>query len=479
MPTKARSKSKTIQKRSNKNLKRYRLTLLLIVSFLLIVITALSWLLYSRGPRVRSVDFAKPPSEISFTSGDVLTVNFDRPLQNADYSGQISFEPKVNFAAKTQNQSVAITLRDNLQHNTAYIINIGPDIFDSSGKKMQESHEYVFSTAQPSYVYLERNYGIDSENYFQDKDDYIKLGQIGEPTETIFSHPKIIKFSASDKYIVAAVREDQTDALYIVDRKTNKTTRTELPIAGQISKLELGIRGTVALLTVMPDFNSVEPEYFKEHSNSLFSLNINSGEIQNILDSNGEQFKAYSIHTETYSQFALIQDGNLSYHIVSPFNDFEPVLIGLHTDTFGFNELSSEIIFRDNSKFSVYNVGSGSLEDLILDNDANIRDLTSINDQLFALSSVYSVDGYNDYIETINAAGKTRLWTSDSDDETIQNFTPSYDASLLSIQLGSINCDYDDLSPNSQCSDANTIIYDTKSKSIIEHINGFDLIWLP
>lgn len=454
---------------------------------LLTLIIGLSFLLYNHGPRVRLVQFSQDISETSLTTGSTVSIVFDRPLEQKDYSEFITLSPAVEFEANTGVQNITLTLHDNLRHDRDYSIRVQPEIYDRSGKKMKTKYEHSFTSSTPSYVYLERNYGPDTDTSFYDvdSDDHIKLARLGSDAEIVFSHPNIRSFVANKNYILVVVKKESRDDLFSINLATNEIRHENLILGGHIGNLTLGQRGQVALFTVQPDFSSVSSEYYDKFANRVESLDLASGDMLSLTNQSGEYIKAYEIHLDNDGQVALIQDQVQTYYAVSPFNDYDPVLIGAHTSSFGFNSTASEILFRDREDFVRYNVQTSEVTRIELDKDgydSYIQQLSARNRKIFASQtsralgkSLSQIGVYTDW-----GAEATIAWSTSTDDNrSMREFSESYDDSLLAIQLNPESCQYDDIGDNSQCKTTSTVIYDIEANEVVEDFPGFNLVWLP
>lgn len=122
-----------------------------------VAVIGLSVALYNQGPRVRFVRGVDTVQSQALTANSSLSIVFDRPIEQRDYSSIVSISPAADFTLQTNTQSMILTLESNLKSGTNYTISLSPEIYDSAGKKMKNTYKYSFDTAQSTYVYLERN----------------------------------------------------------------------------------------------------------------------------------------------------------------------------------------------------------------------------------------------------------------------------------------------------------------------------------
>lgn len=461
----------------------YRTLIVAMVILLVAGIIGLSLVLYGHGPRVRMIRFDADPSKTSLTKHSSLKISFDRPLKPMDYKEQILFFPPVDFTSQVSAQSITVTFNENLAANTEYTVSIGPYIYDQTGKPMRDNRLFSFSTEKPYYAYLERNYGFSGTQTGDDADDYVKIARLGDPPTTVFAHPHITSFVANNRFIVVAVHEDANDELYIITRDDNREIRMQTQLAGRIGNLTLSPRGNIALYTITPDFDSLSPDEYAQYANQVESVNLQTHESTVLRTAEGKPLKAYYIDSDADGQAVVVQNEAQLYFAVSPFNDFDPILIGSHSQSYGFDDSNNELIFRDDIDFIRHDSTSGNTQTAQLLTDDYIYLLTPNEGHLFAASRAYDTAGAKTGIreyENWNDINSKLVWQDSTDDkQTLRDFSLSYDNSLLALELGSDNCQYDDESPNNQCKDAHIILHDIYKNEAIEYIAGFDLIWLP
>lgn len=457
-----------------------------VVSLLILLIGGLSFLLYNHGPRVRIIEFDSDPSKKSLTQDSTMTIRFDRPLKNGDYTKQIRFNPTISFSAQTSTQSITVTFLENFKHDTTYVVEVGPGIFDKTNRSMKRTYQKTIQTSQPSYVYLERNYGLDNSEaafFAQDADDHIKVARLGDKPEVVFSNPEITMFAANRDFIVVATKGEEEDSLYTVDVKNHTVRKERLQFRGRLNYLTLSPRGKVALFTVTPDYDSVTPEYYESFSARVESLHLDSGEIRSLTGPKGDAIRAYSIQIDTDGRVAIVQDQTRAFYAVSPFNDYDPVLLGSHSSSFGFSEKNSRILFRDNSAFSLYDVLSGNSLPFLPDTAGYVQSVASGNKKIYIASTSYSLGESQSYIYSLQGWSdkepEIEWFSSDYPKETLSDIAPSYDGALLSVQLNPDQCQFDQVSPNAQCQRAHTIIYVPESRKVIADFSGFDVVWFP
>src|SRR5919199_4874214 len=130
-----------------------------VVAALSVGILVLALLVTTSGPRVRQVVVQNLSGGQAAITNQGLTVVFDRPIQDTDFDSAVEIQPAVEHTVSYRNQQLSISFDQNLLSNTDYTLTIKPELKDDLGRQMQSGYSYEFTTAQPSFTYLERNYG--------------------------------------------------------------------------------------------------------------------------------------------------------------------------------------------------------------------------------------------------------------------------------------------------------------------------------
>ena len=451
-----------------------------------VAIFVLSAVLFTQGPRVRFVQGVEDVQERSLTSNSLIRIVFDRPVEQRDYTEFLSIEPAIDFTAQTSPQNISITLDGNLQSDVEYKISLLPEVRDMSGRKMQSGFEHIFRSNQANFLYLERNYGVDVDSDVAgdivDAADNIILSSLDGEPEVLFSHPEIRLFSSNSDFLVVAVRENGGDGLYTVDLRSGEIREELLSREGRINGLSLSPRGRTAVFTTSPEFSEVSVEEYQEFSDRLASIDLESGEIVEVLNEDGLPLQALNVSTDINGQIALIQDDEQTYFAVSPFNDFEPIQVGTYTGTFGFSQADSEIIFQQNGGIVRYNISDAEALPVDLDSAGFVFDISSKDEEVSFSSSIFSAGTSFSSVQRFSEWGDEPelVWRSGLDEELIlRAFNSSYDNRHLALQLNPENCRFDDLGVGSQCRDALQRIIEPESGAVLDEFRGTGLEWLP
>ena len=459
------------------------------ISLLLtMVVVVLSVVLYTNGPRVRLVSFEKDVKVTTQHKNSAITITFDRPIVEQDYSEQIFFVPNVSFTAETSRQSIVVTLDQNLEHSTEYTLNVKADIADETGRTMKRDHVESFQVGAPRYAYIERNYDVDLNDdtvLLQDADDYLKLRGLNEEKEQIlFAATEIGLFDINQNHAVVSARDDTFDRIFIIELDTLGVRELPLEVEGAIASIAVSPVGEVALFTVTPDFNSVDPEYYDQVANQITAVDLVTGKQTPLVNSADEPVRSFApIQFDPNGQTALAKDDLNTFYAVSPFNDYDPILIGPNSISYGFSDDADEIVFRDGEDFLRYDVQAGEEEVFVFDSKDYVRDIDTAGSDVYYSSTTYINGQPRSYVERISGwqdDGVESVWSSqDGSDKSLRSFAVSSDGLLLALQISPIQCKFDTISVNRQCTTAETAVYDLDSSEEIADFRGFDLVWLP
>lgn len=462
-------------------IRNFKIIISTTVIILVLAIISLSTLLYVHGPRVRLVTFERDPANTSLQENSNINITFDRPIKDEDYTSKISFFPEIAFSSQTSSQSITLTLKENFKHNTQYTLKIDNEVYDQTGRKMNEDYIKNFVTGEPNYVYIERNYY--DLNTQDTANDHVKIAQLGDVPRIIFSHPEIIMFSANSEYVVVAAKEDDFDQLYTINLKDNSVRKEQMKDSSRIATLSLSKFGETALFSTVPDIRYVGTDNFQENAYRLERLNVEKGEIEIVKDDEGFNVKAYTIDLDKYGQVALVQDELQNFFAVSPFGDFDPILLGQRTDTFGFSSETNQILFRENDRIFLYDIASGESDELDLGTSDFIIDIYKNSSEIYFSYNNFSPAEILSFVEKKNVDNNLSsiiLWDNrQKTDKSLTDFSISYDGVLLALNQIPKNCVFDNVGANNQCKDSETTIYDSVKKEEVTKFRGIDLQWLP
>jgi len=441
--------------------------------------------LYLQGPRVRAVRYERNPSTAAHTYSSLITIQFNRILQQQDYTEQISVTPALDFDATTSGSTIILTLQENLRSGTTYNFSVGPYIIDSSNNQMSGTYELQIETAPTRFAYIERNYGPAAASSLfteTDADDHIVLSSVDNPTEReiLFSDPAISSFDANAQYaLVATAPSSFANKLYYIDSASGSVTPVELAVAGRIGNVAVHDQAPIGLYTLTPDLNTVGDEVFDEFANRIYGIDFSSGETWVLTNQDGVSLQAFDLDYSGSSQAVLLQDPQLDFYIASVFNDFDPAPIGSFTQSYGYSDDLTDIVFRDFDDIVVLDIAAGTTQSITEASTARLDSVQISNNMIFAQQSASALTSGSSSLATIDQASITDIWNDQFSGGRLNTASVSFDARHAALEIRPESCTLDRVSPNSRCQEAYTILLNTVTQDEIDIITGFDVVWLP
>ena len=464
--------------------RKYYRQLAIIGVVVLVIIIGLGFALYNNGPRVRLVQFSRDINESSLNDNIIVTLSFDRRIQELDLTKHMRITPEVEASYQIGEKDLFIRLQENLQHDTTYTIELDPVVKDSEGIQMSDTFVYQFTTPQPSYAYLERTYSEQADGPDTAVDTVFKSTLNGEP-EVLFTHPRIRSFAINNNYLVVAVQEEQEDSLFTINLEDMSQRQEEIQFGGRIENLSVSPFGNVALMTIEPDINAVSQTFYTTYTRRVVSLDMVNGTFDSLLDETGERLRAIDIEFDSDGQLALIQAPNRAFYAISPFNDYEPISLGTYDETYGVVNNGSEILFRENDRFIRYQIDKQRFIPIFWGFDGVARDIEiGDRDSIFVSSIPRSgTDGREELYRLTDfwVFSPMKLWeeSRETENDTLSAFSVNYDNSLLGMTRSPKGCQFDNFNSDSQCTDVRTEIYNAVDQEVIRSFDGFNLTWLP
>src|SRR5215217_1242021 len=170
----------------------------LVIGGLSVGILALALLVTTSGPRVRNVAVQNQTGERISSVSQGLTVVFDRPIVGSDFKSVIEFDPEVDYTVSHRQGQLSITFDQNLLSNTEYVLTIKPEIEDEAGRRMEGEYRYEFTTEEPSFTYLERNY---DRGAVTSVDRIIQRAPLSGESQVLFGEDRIKSFARNGRYL--------------------------------------------------------------------------------------------------------------------------------------------------------------------------------------------------------------------------------------------------------------------------------------
>jgi len=205
----------------------------LVIGGLTVGIFVLALLVTASGPRVRQVAVQNQTGERISSVSQGLTVVFDRPIVGSDFESAIEFDPEVEYTVSHRQGQLSITFDQNLLSNTEYVLTIKPEIEDEAGRRMEGEYRYEFTTEEPSFTYLERNY--DGRGAV---DRIIQRAPLSGESQILYGEDRIKSFARNGRYLAVVVpRRDNSDELRVVDVATLEERSLDIPASMRVDNL--------------------------------------------------------------------------------------------------------------------------------------------------------------------------------------------------------------------------------------------------
>lgn len=293
---------------------------------------------------------------------------------------------------------------------------------------------------------------------------------------------------ANDRFVIVAVDEGNSDAIVSIDLKSRKVRKESLYVQGRVRELTISPMGSVVLYTIEPEFNGDDPEFFSTYAYQLHALDLKSGhgyavtetKNENEGESTGaEPLRAEIVTFNSDGQYALIKNTAGSFMIVSPFNDYEPVLLGAHTRSYGFDAAGEHIIFEDEGVITTYRLQDAQKKERPV--NKIVLDISATKGALFIQTADYEVSKFISKLYRMEnwEDDPKAVWESDDQKVILRAFSESYDQRYIALQKMPSDCRYDDYQTASECQDSYIDIYDPNTNQVVQHLMGIGLVWLP
>lgn len=329
----------------------YRALALLVVA-LTAAIVVLALLVTTSGPRVRHALVQKGPGgEVSVVDGG-LTLVFDRPVVAAgDVSRAFEVRPRTDHTVTHRGGRISVAFRENLRSNAEYTVSLAPGALrDDLGKPMSGGYSFRFTTPEPSFTYLERNYGEG------EPDRIVEKAALSGESRALFEAERIKSFArAGGRLLVAVPREGSpdraTDELRLVDLdRGGEGEPVRVPGEVQVDELASSPTGAqFAFVTrTLPEAGTTGPEA-KAYGNRLYLLEVLEGgaslRAANTLSDAGN---VASLLYSNDGQALLYRTLDGSHYLTGAPGDAraEPTLLGSYGVEGGFDRTNTKLVFQ-------------------------------------------------------------------------------------------------------------------------------------
>lgn len=440
-------------------------------------ILVLAVLVTTSGPRVRHVVEQSLTGNGLASVNQTLTVVFDRPIESEDFESAIEIEPEVDYTVSHRNQQLNITFDENLLSNTRYLLTVRPVLEDELGEQMESEYTYEFSTAEPSFTYLERNYGRG------EMDKVIERAPLSGESRPLFGAERIKFFARNDRYLAVVLpRADNTDEVRVVDLGTREERPVELPSGERIEVLKFAPTENQFVFSARSIPTSDTGGASSEASGGrLYRYDIDTEQLQPIVNLSAEG----GIESVLYSrngQALLYRTLDREYYLTGAAQTTEPTLLGKYGDTGGFDRTNTKLTFLSGGDAMIYDAQANEereVRSIQLGGRISTPMFLYNSDELIYLREPIGVKTLQIY--TANADGELEEQVMDLEPPARYYDEPvvSYDDRYVLIEATFEPQGDDDYVGNSHPKDARLVLYDRFDGKVIDPgtIHGIDPVW--
>jgi Big-like domain-containing protein len=451
-----------------------------VIAGLSIGILVLALLVAKSGPWVRQVVVQNLNGDGGIASvNQGLTVFFDRPINSSDFASAVEIEPKTDYTVSHRNQQLSIAFNQDLLTNTDYTLTVKPLVDDDSGRQMEREYTYKFTTAEPSFTYLERNHDSGA------LDKVIERAPLSQKSYVLFGADRIQSFARNANYLAVVLpRADGSDELRIVDLGTAKQKSVGLPHDVRVDNLRFSpVDNQFVFITRGIPKADISRSDFKAYTNKLYRYDADANQLQPI-DALSDEGNVESVLYSRDGQALLYKTADGEYYVTSATQTTEPTLLSKHENSGGFDRTNTKLAFLEPSEAEIYDAGTGKLQDI-----SDIRVGGSISTPTFLHNSddlIYLRDAFgaqtDEHVEvcTVNTDGKVeeRVVSLPQSPHFFGDPMVSYDDRYVLIEVTFDSQGKDDYSGNRQPKDAYLVLYDRSEGKVIDSsIHGIDPVW--
>jgi hypothetical protein len=454
----------------------------LVIGGLSVGILTLALLVTTSGPRVRNVAVQNQTGERISSVSQGLTVVFDRPIVGSDFKSAIEFDPEVDYTVSHRQGQLSITFDQNLLSNTEYALTIKPEIEDEAGRPMEGEYRYEFTTEEPSFTYLERNYDRGAV------DKIIQRAPLSGESQILYGEDRIKSFARNGRYLaVVVLRPDNTDELRVFDLETLEERLVDIPANMRLDNLRFS--PTDNQFVFIPrafgvDADDPDSETYT-YNNKLYHYDIDGEQLQPVDTSSDKGNVERALYSRD-GQALLYKTINGSYYLTGATQTTETTPLGIYNDSGGFDRTNSKIAFQFASGATIYDAQAKETQEL-----SQIGSGGSISAPTFLHNSeelIYLWDPLNEKEGT-----KTKVYVASADGEVEEQVVESqpqerfldypvisYDDRYVLVEATSepSNYKFDDYVGNRQPKDARLVLYDRFDHKLIESdTHGIAPVW--
>ena len=461
--------------------KAFYRALVMVIGGLSVSILVLALLVTTSGPRVRQVAVQNQNADRISSVGQGLTVVFDRPIEGTDFESVIEFEPEVNYTVSHRQGQLSITFDQNLLSNTEYVLTVKPEIEDDLGKRMEREYSYEFTTEEPSFTYLERNYGRGEGAV----DRVVQRAPLSGKRQVLFGEDRIKSFARNGRYLaVVVLRPDNTDELRVVDLASTEERTVDISPNAKVDNLRFSPTDNqfvFVLRVVGAPTDDPNSETFDD-SSRLYLYDIDGEQLQPV-DTASDKGNVKSALYSRDGQALLYETTDGQYYLTGATRATETTPLGIYHDSGGFDRTNTKIAFQFGDSVTIYDAQAMESQEL-----SQIGTGARISAPTFLHNSeelIYLWDPLNAKVGTT-----TRVYVASPDgkvEEQVVDSQPqerlfdhpviSYDDRYVLVEAASESSDLDNYTGNRQPEDARLVLYDRFDGEVIDEIRGMDPVW--
>jgi len=447
-----------------------------VVAALSVGILILALLVTTSGPRVRQVVAQNPRGEGLASVNQALTVSFDRPIESSDYQSAVDIQPEVEHTVSHRNQQLNITFDQNLLSNTDYVLTIKPLLEDDLGKPMRSQYTYEFTTAEPSFTYLERNYEPGAV------DKVIQRFPLSERNYVLYGADKITSFARNSQYLAIVLpRAGNTDELRVTDLGSLEESTLDIPANTRVDNLKFSPTDNQFVFVAHPSLGS-DGAYPKAPGDKLYRYDINGEQLQPIVDLS-EEGNIQSVVYSQDGQALLYHTLDGEYYLMGATQSAAPTPLGKYAQTGGFDRTNTKLTFLSGSDAMIYDAQAKEDQEV-----QNIQVGGRISTPAFLHNSDELL-----YLKEPLGSRTLRVYTASADgsepqDQPVETEPPakffdepavSDDDRYVLIEATFEAQGDDDYVGNRQPKDARLVLYDRFEGKVIDPgtVRGIDLVW--
>jgi hypothetical protein len=471
---------------NNNNNKAFYMSFGLAVGALSVGILALGLLVTTSGPRVRHVVEQSITANGIASVNQALTVVFDRPIKTSDYESAIEIEPKVEYTVSHRNQQLNITFDQNLLSNTEYVLTVKPVLEDELGEGMESGYTYKFSTAEPSFTYLERNYGGGG------LDKVIERAPLSQESYVLYGAERIKFFGRNEKELAVVVpRADNTDELRVVDLGTREEKTLDLPRDVRVDNLSFSpVDNQFVFITRATRKADASESDLEAYSNTLSRYDIDGEQLQP-LDTLSAKSSVpsvlYSRESALYSrdgQALLYRAFDEEYYLIGATQTTASVLLGKYLDSGGFDRTNTKLTFLSGSNAAIYDAQAKEVQevpDIQIDGRISTPVFLHNSDEILYLKK--PLDAKPDetlqvYIANVDGEAQKQVVNMQPQASFFGEPVVSYDDRYVLIEVTFEPQDSDDYVGDPQPKDSQLVLYDRLDGKVIDSgTRGIHPIW--